>query len=515
MALNSVKQYGPTLTTNAASSQQTIWLCLDFPLLGMECHHHYKSDRAGGLIEQHRLLAVNAEGQDSGIEEGMSIGTVESLCPQLVFYPLHQQQQEQVMQKLALWAWRFSPVVVIKKQSLLLEVGSCLKLFKGLRKLMHELEKGLLQQGYTVHCGLAHTPKAAEHATRLSTPWQHLLSNDFTLDSAALNSLLGQLPLQQLPFKTKILQSLEASGLFTLSQLRQLPSASLSKRFGQDFSRYLEQLWGKQADPQPLYQPPPAFEISEFFLEPIENQQHLMPVMQAMLKQLCRYLSLQQLHSQQLLWTLHQNESRKQQLDIRFSVSQNKLETFIDLSDLKLSQQPPEKPVHTLSLTCTEFTAINEQADDLFEQNTANGSLADLQDKLRVRLGDDALYQLEFCASHIPEFSGKKTLFKHAAQTSKKNATKTLASPITPDTEALKLRPSWLLRSPAALQTKQGELFWQGPITLLGKPERIGGYWWQTTVSRDYFIARGEQGQLYWVFQNKRNQRWFLHGFFG
>ena len=48
----------------------------------------------------------------------------------------------------------------------------------------------------------------------------------------------------------------------------------------------------------------------------------------------------------------------------------------------------------------------------------------------------------------------------------------------------------------------------------MGGPERIEDLWWQQPVSRDYYIARGRGGQYYWLFHDRRQRCWYLHGLF-
>ena len=75
-------------------------------------------------------------------------------------------------------------------------------------------------------------------------------------------------------------------------------------------------------------------------------------------------------------------------------------------------------------------------------------------------------------------------------------------------------RPRWLLAEPEPVQIHHQQLYWQGPLELLRGPERIEGNWWQQAICRDYFIARHDSGALYWLYQDRLNKRWFIHGLF-
>jgi protein ImuB len=58
------------------------------------------------------------------------------------------------------------------------------------------------------------------------------------------------------------------------------------------------------------------------------------------------------------------------------------------------------------------------------------------------------------------------------------------------------------------------------PLALLAGPERIEAGWWdEALVARDYYIAENQQGQLLWVYRERKAQdetdAWYLHGLFG
>jgi protein ImuB len=78
-------------------------------------------------------------------------------------------------------------------------------------------------------------------------------------------------------------------------------------------------------------------------------------------------------------------------------------------------------------------------------------------------------------------------------------------------------RPLWLLPSPHPLESRDGLPWWHGPLKLEGERERISAGWWSGRgVSRDYFVARCEDGSRLWVFLDRKGEkRWFLQGYFG
>ena len=117
-------------------------------------------------------------------------------------------------------------------------------------------------------------------------------------------------------------------------------------------------------------------------------------------------------------------------------------------------------------------------------------------DKLRARLGEQALWQPVLREQHLPEQATGRETARNGSEGD------------------FPERPLWLLESPLPLQEKNRLPCWQGPLTLLQGPERLDNQWWQQRQVRDYYIARTSHYALCWVYQDRLQQRWYLHGWF-
>jgi protein ImuB len=72
-----------------------------------------------------------------------------------------------------------------------------------------------------------------------------------------------------------------------------------------------------------------------------------------------------------------------------------------------------------------------------------------------------------------------------------------------PITEAFPDRPLWLLEPTPVTELPQ----------LLGTPERIEAGWWEgKDSSRDYYLARTEEGARWWLYRDASTNRWYLQG---
>jgi protein ImuB len=128
-------------------------------------------------------------------------------------------------------------------------------------------------------------------------------------------------------------------------------------------------------------------------------------------------------------------------------------------------------------------------------------------ERLRARLGEDAVYGVVLIPEHRPEAASRHVQELHLA--SPLRVAEEVPVPLM--TQQGLPRPVWLLDAPLLLAS--GLVLEQGP-------ERIESGWWDGKgVARDYYIARrtldgGSPGAKLWVFQERQSKRWYLHGMF-
>lgn len=118
-----------------------------------------------------------------------------------------------------------------------------------------------------------------------------------------------------------------------------------------------------------------------------------------------------------------------------------------------------------------------------------------LVERLRSRLGRDAVHGLTLVPAHRPELA-----FREAEP-----GTSPPGIPPSP-------RPLWLLHLPRPVSPQS--------LRLLSGPERIESGWWDgNDVQRDYFVALQVNHAKCWVYRERTDvdaasERWFVHGYF-
>jgi protein ImuB len=174
------------------------------------------------------------------------------------------------------------------------------------------------------------------------------------------------------------------------------------------------------------------------------------------------------------------------------------------------------EPVRECELRAAALVAHQPGSLMLWQAREHGGRLGaegtDLIERLRARLGTDAVHGLTQCDGHRPE----KAWARSAPPPPGRAAASGPQSPhhrVAPDAR----RPLWLLPVPQPLRVRAGLPRRRGPLLLVSEPERIESGWWDgEDVARDYYTAVDIHGVRLWVFRERSApHRWFLHGVFG
>ena len=503
--------------TKQPTTNGPLWLCLHFSQLALDIFG--TRERPSAVIEQRCVHCSNRD----DLPPGLALATAQALYPDLLALERERARETEWLQGLADWAYRFTPAVVLAADnSLLLEIGSCRRLYRGIANLLEQLRGDLQRRGYQALMGLAHTPKAAwllahgDHGIASDSDLSALPLHNDRLDKAQLRQQMHALPIALLDIDPKIATALQQAGVHTLGELRKLPLAALGKRFGETFIHHLQQLWGHQPDPQLFFLPAPIFQRGLTFIDDIRQRSMLLFPMKRLLQALDDYLRARQLHCHILRWQLFDAHTVQAEFSIELSRTQTGWRHLLELSRLKLELLPAidekkkgEKKgiaVFSIALRSADFFQQTPASDQLFpDANALHANGYALLDRLTARLGNAAVQQLDVHEVHWPEAA-------YTLHSPSPNPGRSFNTEAMPPATA---RPLWLLPQPKLLRKKNEEIFWHGVLTLLRGPERIGNHWWEQHMEeRDYYVARSSDGSTCWIFCQRTTRQWYLHGLF-
>jgi len=485
----------PTSAAHFENPRMPLFLCLRFVRLPLQCLCRDEST-AVAIVQDQRIVCSNDHAAALGVRPSQKLATARTLAGELRLLARACEREQALLEQLCGWAYGITPALrPWDDASLMLDVGGCLKLFHGLEGLLATVQRDLRWRGLDYCAALAPTPKAA---------W--LLSHrdpaegDITVVSnpAALPAALAPLPLYLLDEFAAPVRALAKAGIRDFSALLQLPAAALRQRCGNAFGHYLDQLLGRQADPLPLYPLPARFHDSYWLGYGVSVQTELLPAVSLLLHSLCRFLRSAQLQASTIEWQLEDLRGQHCSVTVHSSIAHDHQADWYQLTQIHLERLQSSQAVETLHLYCTALQPARQHSSDLFDDSARREPLHSLVDRLRSRLGQQALKRMACRDAHVPEQVSYQGAGAAASDT----------APLAAQ------RPFWLLGQPEPLSARQGIPHWQGPLQLLAGPERIEDDWWREPVSRDYYVASsGTVGQC-WIFWDRRSRCWYLHGIF-
>jgi protein ImuB len=408
-------------------------------------------------------------------------------------------KEAEKLEELSHWAYRYtSHVHVYDNHTLLLEVGRSLPLFKGLQHLQHLIEHDLQHFGMDTRYGFSHTPKAA-YLLSFSEQGRWNLSNSKTT--------LPKVRLSHLPVSKKVLSQLAHCGFTYLGDILTIPHNELGHRFGKEFITYLDQLLGKAADPRTLTTPPETFHRKVDFAEPIHNRNWIDQQINRLLSDLVNFIQSRQLVCQRFTWRFYQENHRLLGvIHIGLTSAHAQLVTFKELTDLKLANCTFKWAFSSIELQSEALLPQHVFEDDLFDPKPDESAFQQLLEKLSTRLGSESLYSVSAKPEHLPDLINH---YHNTAQDSKPST-----SSINNVQPELQDEPLWLLQESKKITQKGHQPMHNGALNLIHGPHRISSHWWQQLQSRDYYIARQSSGRLLWIYYERRQKNWYLHGLF-
>lgn len=493
-----------TLHLDEPSNPET-WLCLRLTQLALNSHGLDTHSAEPTIItSKQQVWQCNAAAAQTGVRLGMSINHALMLLPELCMLERDLALETQKLQELSYWAYRFTSIVSIyNEHTLLLEIGKSSSLFNSLKYLLHLINSDIQNFQITVVQAVAHTPKAA-----------YVLSFTNQADVNSINNYLEPLlrtSLSCLDIEKKTITQLSNCGFDTLGDINDIAYAELGQRFGIELLTYLDQLWGRVADPQIATTPPETFEVSVNFVEPIRNLTWINQQLDRLLEDLVQFITIRQFICRSFTWRFyHENNRLLQTVTIGLSTQQNSCITFRELTDLKLGQLKLDWEFSSIELSSNQLVPLQLFNGDLFDPRPDQQQFQQLIDKLTNRLGENALFRVHSAAEHLPELANGR---QHAVQ-EVQQAYAAATNDVKKSDQQLKDQPLWLLENPQRLAQQQTQPLHEGPLNIIHGPDRISSHWWSKPQNRDYFIARQRNGRLLWIFFDRGERCWFLHGVF-
>jgi protein ImuB len=425
------------------------------------------------------------------------------------------------LQRLCLHAQAFTSFVSIEPpNALLLEIKGSLKLLGPLETLHADIDACWRRLALPAHSATAPSALAALWFARgaVGRPGQPPGTPVQIADLGTLAGRLAELPIACTAWDIERLQTLRAMGVVRVGELLRLPRAGLARRLGTAAVQDLDIALARQPAPRRAFVPRERFRERYDFESEIETVAYLEKALEPLIERCAQFLRERQAGVQTLRLKLRHRAGPATCVHLGLASITSERRRLADVVTQKLTRLELPKPVRGMELKSGSLQPLSAASLDAFAGSAGNGagtgagggrdSAPQLVERLRARLGEDAVYGVVSIPEHRPEAAWRRVhelRLDFGLRGAEKAADQRMP------------RPVWLLDAPLPLPK---------PDILEQGPERIESGWWDGRgVARDYYVARqvrGAQAQgacqargaRLWVFQERQSKRWYLHGVF-
>lgn len=511
-----------------------LWTCLLLPSLSLDVFARAATpdDAARPFVvasggHYPRVVAANDRARAAGIRCDQLISAALAFAPDVVLRNRDADAEASALAEVATLLLAFTQQVSLAPpNAIVAEIAGSVRLFGGLRALLERLSHGVQARGYDTRMALAPTPTAAVLLARAGHAQP-------VLDGAALPAALAPLPLALLDLDAVTLATLKAAGVTTFGAAQALPRAGLARRFDQRVVDTLDRALGRAPDPRTPYAPPPRFERKLALPAPVDDVEALGFGVNRLVSEMAGWLLARGLGVTRLSLTLvHERYVRERGTPptlatFRLGAPARAPAHLQTVLRERLARVVLPAAVEAIVLASEETVPLAGRNLGLLPEDEADSVAVPLVDRLRSRLGEDAVAVLAAQPEHRPEYATSQTPPDERRRATREGITQSPPPaaprrtptqrpsppqrPPIPDAP----RPVWLLDEAKILSG----VLESTPWILRDGPERIESGWWDgRDLRRDYFVAETPHGGIVWIYRDHRygtdDGEWFMHGLF-
>jgi protein ImuB len=473
-----------------------LWIALDFPCLPLETFALASAHiEPWAIADGTDVLVCNPPARALGVHPGMRLSAACALSPRLNYRLRDEAAEAATLATLAAWANQFTPNVSLESpRALLLDIEGSLRFFGGVRSILQALKRGLDDMGYSATMACAPTATAALLLARAGM--QKIVNC-----KRALEAVVATLPLAALECDARTAQTLQMIGINRVADLMALPRDGVARRGGQPLLDTVDRALGRLPAPRKFFAPPARFDTKLELAVPVAHSEALLFAAKRLINQLTGFLAARNGGVQRFTLTLLHERSAATRIEIGLVAPTRDGAHLTLLVRERLAALALGASVHALRVEADDILVLAEESRELFpDRSGAQGEWQKLVERLRARLGPEAVHGLAAYAEHRPERAWRATQPGTASATS-----------------ACGARPLWLLSDPQPLpEIATRPHYRENALALVAGPERIESGWWdEDDVKRDYFVAQTPDHATLWIYRERRAPGgWYLHGVF-
>ena len=484
---------------------------------------------------------VHAATAAAGARRGTRLTDARAIDPGLAAVAADVAGDAALLGRLARWASRWSPLVEADgEDGLRMDVSGVAHLFGGEAGLLRDIEARFEAMALTCRVAVAPTAGAAWGLARFPSPRSPSASRPLPQGEGNLADLLAPLPVAALRLPPAPTRTLELLGLKTIGQLAGVPRRSLARRFREADNPLdaLDRMLGRKAEPlsaAPCEAPPRA---TIRLAEPVADPSAARQALELLVPQLVEQLVARRLGVRRLLLCGYRVDGEVAMAAAATALPSREAKHLRRLLVDKTDELDPGFGFDAFLLEASWCEPLGAAQDSLVDEPRGERQVAELVDRLSVRLGADRVRRPVARGSHLPErasgWVGVEDLVP-SLRAQRSNPAAQLDCRVASLLAMTGRRPQRLLDSPEAIgviyATPEGlprRFTWRRGVHDIARvegPERIAPEWWRERAGarlRDYYRVEDAAGRRFWIYRegvigDGRGgvPAWFLHGLFG
>lgn len=457
------------------------------------------------------VKAASKEAQAKGIRVDMVVADGRAILPALEIFDYKEGQAERLLNALAEWCLRYTPISAVDlPDGLILDVSGCAHLWGGEHAYLKDIVTRLKAFGYDVRAAIADT---------IGTAWAISRYGQITpfIEAGRQAEAMLPLPPGALRLDPAILQRLEKLGLYQIQNIINMPRRALRRRFGDLLLKRLDQALGQEIEViQPIH-PIEPYQERLPCLEPIRTATGIEIALKKLLETLCQRFEQESKGLRSAIFKGYRIDGDVQKIQIGTSRPSRNIAHLFKLFEPKIASIYPALGIELFVLEAPIVEELSASQDALWSfTNSRNDMLlAELLDKIAGKVGMNTIHRYLPDEHYWPERSVKLASSLQEKPTTGWQTDIPRPVQLLPCPEAIEVTvpmPDY----PPMLFRYKGKLH---NVSKADGPERIEQEWWlEQGQYRDYYCIEDESGARYWLFRlgdYKRGEpKWFIHGFF-
>lgn len=465
---------------------------------------------AGASHGRMMVIATNQLANAQGIHNGMPLADSRAIVHELEVFDEKPGRKEKLLEGLARWAIRYTPLSSTDPDGVLLDITGCCHLWGGEEAYLKHITSRLQSSGYCVKAAIADTIGAAWALSRYGQGAEIVAPHE-------QHFALLSLPPAALRIPGETTEKLHKLGLNRIERFIQMPRSTLRRRFGENLLIKIAQAIGEEPEaftPITIIQ---EFEERLACLEPIRTAKAIEIAIERLLDKLCLRLKTEGLGLRKAQLKGYRIDGKTTSTAIGTNRPSDDPLHLMKLFALHISGIAPGMGIELFTLTAEKTEKMERPQEKIWAGQAGLDSqpLAELLDRVAGKVGKNAIRRYLPRADYWPERAVKQA--KDLSEDSGIGFHNPLNRPI-----QLLPRPE-RIEVTAPIPDYPPMLFiYQGlrhSIKKADGPERLERAWWlEEGEHRDYYTVEDEKGNRYWLFRSghyaAENSAWFIHGFF-